>query len=156
MTNVFGISNRLFVIAKGVMIAAVGSLFAIVTGTVTFPRLKGSVSMPARAVSWVQGVKVADDDGIVSWHMRVVSDSGAFTVDFFSRVAEFMGDMRTLSPGLQMDRWMASGPVSTRDIPNWAASSGRNERYCLHTGSVHSAGFAQARADPVLRQGKVP
>lgn len=152
----FGISNRLFVIAKGVMIAAAGSLFLIVTGTVTFPRLEGSVSMPARAVSWVRGVRVADYDGTASWHMRVASDGEAFTVDSFSRAAEFVGDMRTLSPGLRVDRWMASGPVSTRGIPGWAAISGRNERYCFHTGSVHSAGFAQARADPVLRQGKVP
>jgi len=147
MNNVFVISDRLFVIGRGVMIAAVGSFFVVITattilwpigvgvyalilfvgwrdiwrsvceirmeadGTVTFLRLTGSMSMPACAIRRVQGVRAADYDGDVSWHMQVWTLGETFTVDFFERAMEFVGDLRAMNPSLLVDgEWPVLNP----------------------------------------------
>ncbi len=73
-------------------------------------RLRGSVVMPARAIRQVQGVRVSDY-GKDSWSMRVVSDSGTFTVEFFGRAMELVNELRTWNPNLQVDgEWPVLNP----------------------------------------------
>ena len=90
-------------------------------GTVTFLRLTGSMSMPARVIRRVQGVRAADYDGDVSWHMQVWTLGETFTVDFFERAMEFVGDLRAMNPSLLVDgEWPVLNPWDPRLRSNGA------------------------------------
>jgi len=79
-------------------------------GTVEIMRLQGSVAMPARAIRRVQGLRESNY-GKDSWSMRILSDSGTFTVEFFGRAMELVNDLRALNPNLQVDgEWPVLNP----------------------------------------------